>query len=106
MSQLHQNLELPKNMLSEPECFEFHTDYAYNDEDKYQHVDTTRNPERFPGAIADRSILSALDCQKSCQESDECQFWSFSDHGCFRKISKEYPGNFSGEISGPKYCGQ
>ena len=136
----HQGFLLPKNMLSEPECFEIYdiaqahgagdfdasgdvsnpTHLALWDienfhnsdgEDEYQRVvvDTTRNPERFPGAIADRSILSALDCQKSCQESYECQFWSFSEHACFRKRTDEglVREIFGGEITyGPKYCGQ
>ena len=114
-------------MLSEPECFEilditlgagdFDESEEIEDlhnlhtEEEYQQVvvDTTRNPERFPGAIADRSILSALDCQKSCQESYECQFWSFSEHACFRKRSDVKLGReiFGGEITyGPKSCGQ
>ena len=62
---------------------------------------TTRlgNPQNVPNSIA---------CQKLCQDTAECEFWTTYNAGgtCWLSTSDSEKFHYSGQITGPKFCGE
>jgi len=80
--------------LSLADCFEEDVGYPHNDIGSPTQADS---PE---------------DCQIDCQNSNECQFWTYNPSSvtkskqpeCYLKTSKGSPESRTGVTSGPKYC--
>ena len=58
-------------------------------------------------------IKSAKDCQKECQNDNECKFWTWNSpnfknnkNTCWLQAGKGQAKKKAGKISGPKACGK
>ena len=54
-----------------------------------------------------RNVEDAAECQKLCQSSDECYYWTINKNGeCFLKDANALSAlsTKSGSTSGPKIC--
>ena len=78
------------------ECFEVDIDYTGND---LNHRTTDKNYARGSG-----SRNSASECQTLCNETPECNFFTYNGGHCFLKWSNSGRKQYSGAISGPKQC--
>ena len=57
------------------------------------------------------NVMSAKDCQKECQNDNDCQFWTWNSpnvpknkNTCWLKAGKVQLRAKSGKISGPRTC--
>ena len=55
--------------------------------------------------IAATASASADDCQKICQQNDQCKYWTFIGGMCHLKNVQTNIGPLTGATSGPKDCG-
>ena len=54
---------------------------------------------------ASQSVATAEDCQKICQQNDQCRYWTLYGGICFSKNVMTNVGPLAGATSGPKDCG-
>ena len=69
-------------------CFEQNKDFSGND-------------------VGDTTASDEYDCQKECQNYDNCNYWTYTytlNKKCSMKNSNSGSVPYNGAISGPKFC--